>query len=268
MFKKSTLPARRWLPLSCLALLLCLLLPAIVLADSPPCAKCHEDETVAWQDSPHADAAAGAVTCEDCHGAYVKDHPETGIMQLGVDSASCQKCHSETHQQWQASSHGQANVQCISCHLSHSQQFRLTDEALCQSCHHTQLNDFAHNTHAGADLTCTDCHLSTPPPDAADPASAAETAPNHSFEVTSQACIDCHEQEASQAAFRPVNRPNPPDEQRLTVLTGKLDSIEQSNQWLKGLSVAGLGLGLGIGGMLGIVFVMIAGRFSQGRVKP
>jgi hypothetical protein len=86
--------------------------------------------------------------------------------------------------------------------------------------------------------------------------------------VTSQACIDCHEQEASEAAFRPVNRPNPPDEQRLTVLTGKLKSVEQSNQSLKGLSVAGLGFGLGVGGMLGIVFVIIAGRFSQGRVQP
>ncbi|MBE7470329.1 MAG: hypothetical protein DPW09_12925 [Anaerolineae bacterium] len=255
-------PAWRWLQLSSLALLLCFLLPTLVLAESPECAECHEDESVAWQDSPHASTADGAVTCEDCHGAYVKDHPKKGMMQLGVDSASCQKCHADTHQQWQASSHGQANVQCISCHLSHSQEFRLTDELLCTSCHRADLKDFNHTTHTRADLSCTDCHLSSLLPDSPESASLAEKiTPNHSFAVTSQACVDCHEQKAHQTIFRPANSPNPPDDP-LAELQARLKSSQQDNQSLKGLSVAGLGMGLGIGGMLGIVFVMVAGRLS------
>ncbi|MCK6624825.1 MAG: hypothetical protein L6R45_06575 [Anaerolineae bacterium] len=256
-------PAWRWLQLGSLALLLCFFLPTLVLAESPECAKCHEDESAAWENSPHANTADGAVTCEDCHGAYVKGHPKKGVMLLGVDSALCQQCHADTHQQWQASSHGQANVQCISCHLSHSQEFRLTDELLCTSCHRADLKDFNHTTHAQADLSCTDCHLSSLPPDSPEAASLAEKIPaNHSFAVASQACLDCHEQRAYQTTFRPAtNSPNPPNDP-LPELQARLKSIEQDNQSLKGLSVAGLGIGLGIGGMLGIIFVMVAGRLS------
>jgi formate-dependent nitrite reductase cytochrome c552 subunit len=185
-------------------------------------------------------------------------------MQLGVDSASCQKCHAETYKQWQDSAHGQANVQCISCHLSHSQEFRLTDEALCTTCHQ-RLNDFNHATHAQADLACTDCHVSSMAHTSSVGTVKGDTPPNHSFLVTSEMCVSCHEKTA-QSAFQPVNRrlvaADPTPE-----LVAKLKSIEQTNQSLKAMSVSGLGLGLGIGGMLGITFMMVIGTIHRRSTK-
>jgi hypothetical protein len=260
MFKSSILTnrvglTRRLLPLVGLAFLLFLLMPTLTLADSPvPCVKCHNDEMKAWEGSPHAQAAP-AVNCEDCHGAYVEGHPKDGIMQLGVDSASCQKCHTETYKQWQNSAHGQASVQCISCHLSHSQEFRLTDETLCTPCHE-QLNDFNHATHAEANLACTDCHVSS----VAHGPAQANTPPDHSFVVASQMCVDCHEQ-AGQSAFRPaiaakvVGNASPE-------LTAKLKTAEKTNEYLKGMSFGSLGLGIGIGGMLGIIFMLVIGTLN------
>lgn len=244
--------AGRWLPIVGLALLLLLLMPALALADSPvPCIKCHEDEMKAWENSPHANSSP-AVVCEDCHGAYVEDHPEAGIMQLGVDSASCEKCHKETYDQWQESAHGESNVQCISCHLSHSQEFRLTDEALCTTCHQ-QLDDFNHTTHAEANLACTDCHVSS----GAHSSAQAGKPTDHSFFVASEMCVDCHEQ-TDQSAFRPVRGKKAVVDSNQELIV-RLKAIEKSNESLKAMSFGGLGLGLGVGGMLGIIAMMVLG---------
>ena len=90
--------ARQLILMGCLVLLLGLILPVAVLAESPvstgaeTCAECHEQETVAWQDSSHArvsnneEGTIGA-TCEDCHGAYIEGHPGEGVMRLTVDSS-------------------------------------------------------------------------------------------------------------------------------------------------------------------------------------
>jgi hypothetical protein len=100
-------------------------------------------------------------TCEDCHGPYVEDHPEAGVMQLSVDSTICHDCHTSTFEQWEDSTHAQAGVQCIGCHLSHSQAFRLTDESLCSSCHQDLAADYDETCHGFAGVACTDCHLSS-----------------------------------------------------------------------------------------------------------
>lgn len=248
------------LPIMGLILLLGLFIPAIALADSPePCAKCHADEMKAWEGSPHAQAAP-AVNCEDCHGAYVEGHPKDGIMQLGVDSASCQKCHTETYKQWEDSAHGQANVQCISCHLSHSQEFRLTDETLCITCHE-QLEDFNHATHAEANLACTDCHVSS----VAHGSAQVNTPPDHSFVVASQMCVGCHEQ-ADQSAFRPVHGKKGADDPS-PELVAKLKTVEKTNESLKAMSFGGLGLGIGIGGLLGITFMLAIGAINRRSTK-
>jgi hypothetical protein len=183
-------------------------------------------------------------------------------MQLGVDSASCQKCHAETYEQWENSSHGQANVQCISCHLSHSQEFRLTDETRCETCHRDQLNDFAHSTHLVAELACTDCHLTG---SAGSAGREGGHPPTHPFAVTSQTCIDCHERAPAQSAFHPSTPPSI-DHEQAAEMAARLKTAELANLSLQGLSVAGLGAGLGIGGMVGIVFVFIAGWLYQRRM--
>ncbi|HEX9926148.1 MAG TPA: multiheme c-type cytochrome [Anaerolineae bacterium] len=165
-------PTRRLISIASLALLLGLGLPSLTLADPPQpagvdkCAKCHEDETEAWQNSVHAksvtvdDGLPGA-TCEVCHGQYTSDHPKNDPMTLTVDSSICADCHASTFAQWEDSRHAQAGVQCIGCHMSHSQALRLTDEALCAACHHDQTRDDFHAAHTIAEATCTDCHLST-----------------------------------------------------------------------------------------------------------
>lgn len=263
--------ARQWLSIMGLALLPVLFMPALTLADSPKqCNDCHPTEAEAWQTSSHAQTAA-VVICEDCHGPYVKDHPEKGIMQLGVDSASCQRCHPHTSEQWQNSKHGRAEVQCISCHLSHSQQFRLTDANLCQSCHRQQLHDFSHTVHTEADLTCTDCHLSRQTRSLSGRASlialtGSGDPPNHNFQVTAQVCVDCHDKSMARSSFKSW-QPEPPTDNPLSELSTQLKLSEQMNQALKGWSVATLGLGLGVGGMLGILFVLITGRLNQRRAK-
>lgn len=307
---------------SLIVVLLMVVLPAASLAAPPDppyagpekCAECHEEETLAWKDSPHAQAmkafehpedlacaedptgenctcltchttdfdqasgtfAYGGVTCEACHGAYVEGHPQEGIMQLEVDSSACQDCHPDTHEEWTASSHGQANVQCISCHLSHSQEFRLTDEALCASCHRDHVTDFAHTTHNNAGITCTDCHTSTGPAShgEGEAATGADAAPSHSFEVNSGTCVSCHGQNIHKETMEAAGKEpviayasvgGAGSDTGSSELAAKLESAEKTNAALKSFSVTGLGLGLGIGGMLGIVFMVILGCLGQRR---
>jgi hypothetical protein len=223
--------------------------------------------------------AFGGVTCEACHGPYIEDHPKSGIMQLDVDSSVCRNCHVDTHAQWQESLHAQAGVQCIGCHLSHSQDFRLTDEALCGACHRDQIEDFAHTAHEHADVTCTDCHLSSVSPRettalaSTDASIGPVAAPSHRFTiVSSQACVGCHGQTIHEETLHAITD-QATNVQLLAMadqapeLAAQLEAVEQTNKSLRVMTVVSLGLGMGIGGMLGIVFMLVVGYISQGRAK-
>jgi hypothetical protein len=312
---------RRHLSIPVLILLLCLVMPATVLAsdsqpasDEPPeCLNCHPLEAEAWQASPHADAlqligsslqqactqdmppedceclschttgfdpvegtyAHAGVTCEACHGTYIEGHPQEGLMPLKVDSSQCEDCHAVTTAEWKETAHARANVQCISCHQAHSQEGRLTDESLCGSCHRDQVSDFSHTAHANHDVTCTSCHLAGPGgsvngSDLQVNLSGANAAPSHSFQVVSQVCADCHGGEIHQmvaagdsgtstdVAMSAVN-------ERLASVAMQLKDAERENRTLITMSVVSLGFGLGIGGVLGIVFVSVVCRLGQGR---
>lgn len=281
------------------------------------CAECHSSQMEAWKDSPHAQAmkafdhpedsvcaedpasdgctcltchttdfdtakgtfSYGGVTCEACHGPYVEEHPQEGIMQLGVDSSVCQDCHADTHEEWAASSHGQANVQCISCHLSHSQEFRLTDEALCGSCHREHVTDFAHTAHNNAKVTCTDCHTSAEAETGNELQVAAmpggPKAPSHSFEVSSKACVNCHGQNIHNEMMAVASKDpgityasvRMSSDLASTELAAKLKTVEETNAALKSFSITGLGVGIGIGGMLGIVFMLVCGCLGRRQTK-
>jgi hypothetical protein len=270
----------------CFLILLLLILPGVALAAPPapagaePCAECHEPETTAWQDSSHAKAgnsengAVGA-TCEDCHGTYVEGHPGEGVMRLAIDSSGCEDCHADTFTQWQNTVHAQAGVQCIGCHLSHSQEFRLTDEALCGSCHRERLDDFSHTAHGLAHVACTDCHASSASGGDLELASISVSqsmmAPDHDFtHVSSEDCIRCHGQDAhtllpahDQIADAQVVAlaESVPD------LTARLEAVEESNKTLQIMAPVSLGIGLGIGAVLGIAFMVVVGYISQRRDK-
>lgn len=275
MFKPTTLINRvgmagRLLPVIGLILLLSLLVPTLALADSPePCAKCHNDETKAWENSPHAKGVT-TVNCEDCHGAYVAGHPEAGVMQLTVDSSVCEKCHSSTSAQWENTIHAQAGVQCIGCHLSHSQQFRLSDKALCTACHREQLD----TAHGQADVSCIACHLSPANSHEVAAVSATEAKlgvppANHDFTaVLSKNCVSCHDQVAHRDDTAPVsNVQSPVTLECQPGLMAKLEATQETNKSLQTLTPISLGLGMGIGGTLGIVFMLILGYINQYRVR-
>jgi hypothetical protein len=266
-----------------LVVLLLMLLPAQLLADGPvgaePCAECHQGETDAWQDSPHAktgvtESGIVGATCEDCHGQYAEGHPEADLMQLKVGSTVCESCHTGTFEQWEHSQHAQAGVQCTSCHLSHSQTFRLTDEALCSACHRDQREHFAYTAHGQAGVACIDCHLSSTAPAAS--ASLSQSgqisrtvpAPSHDFTAVSLAeCMACHGEDihtwSPKTEARAANAEMLAMAERVPELTAKLETAEQTNKSLLAMTPVSLGLGLGIGGMLGIVAVLVIGHFLR-----
>ena len=239
------------------------------------CLACH---TTDFDPVKHTYAHAG-VTCEACHGPYVEGHPQNGVMQLDADSSVCSNCHAETHKQWQTSLHAEAGVQCIGCHLSHSQDFRLSDEALCGACHRDRLEDFSHTAHENAQVGCTDCHLSSVPPDEAAALASADqsigggAAPSHSFTVvSSQACVGCHGQTIHDQM--PISELTQAANVRLLTLADQapelatqLEAAQDAIKSLRVMSLVSLGLGMGVGGMLGIVFMLVVGYVIQGRAK-
>lgn len=252
--------------------------PASLFAQTAPedetCVSCHQEEGTSWEHSPHGSVApesagdTGGASCVDCHGEYVKGHPAEGPMSLSVDSSICQDCHEETFSQWEPSYHAASGVQCISCHRPHTQDLRLTDETLCQSCHRESLDDAFHSAHWQGEVTCTSCHLADTPHmqsvASSDPALGVTLAPTHDFvTVSGQNCLECHkdavalDQSDSAAATRSVAQTIEPE----IPATG----INGMALGLASLSAANLGFGLGIGGILGIVFMLVAANYGFGR---
>ncbi len=255
--------------------------PVLAQDDQPdperPCAACHVQESDAWMTSPHAlpsnpemDNTPGA-TCQDCHGEYVRDHPDDGVMSLTVDSSSCKTCHEETFTHWEDTIHAAAGVQCISCHQSHSQTLRLTDDQLCVSCHRESLDDSMHLAHWETEATCTSCHMTVSydaTAMAAEGGASLVMVPSHDFvTVMSNNCLECHRQDASRTA-------SPTDQVALKatleaeshqnyILNTKLDAAQRTNRTLGTLSVVTLGVGLGGGGMLGVIFVLFMAHMEK-----
>jgi hypothetical protein len=271
---------RRWLWVGCLIVLLALVLPTTALAATPDpdeagpdrCAQCHPTEAATWRDSPHAGAefpsAHDGVTCEVCHGAFVPEHPQHGVMQLSVDAACCQDCHTTTYEQWHEAAHAGAGVACASCHMPHSQETRLASEELCISCHREVVEDWAHHN---ADVHCTDCHLAFPfvPETSGDVrVMSGGMAPNHSFRPAAEACADCHGQsihnEAVDETVALIDGAQLPSmAARAKDLAYELEDAKRINKTLRAMSVVSLGFGLGTGGVLGVIFVLVVGYVSQ-----
>lgn len=246
--------------------------------ETKPCTSCHDVETHAWENSPHAtmtDPVTGQVgaTCEACHGEYVKGHPDEALAPLRVDSSVCKDCHETTYTQWQGSLHGKNDVQCISCHLPHSQQVRLTDEGQCKACHQESLTDTLHTAHWNSDAKCTDCHMANTMGSAeiagSDPQLVALAVPNHDFvSVSADNCLTCHREDV-----KVESAPHSTQEiasqralEELPSVTAKLESAQQNNRSLTILSLANLGFGMGIGGILAIVFVIVFDRYNRRRM--
>lgn len=228
------------------------------------CLSCH---TTSFDPGTKTFSQAG-VTCEACHGSYVEGHPENGVMQLDVDSSVCSNCHTETHKAWEQTPHAQAGVQCIGCHRSHSQDLRLEDEALCTSCHRDQLQDAGHVAHARSGINCVDCHAK--PPAAKIDAKAANqptASSTHQFSVDTQVCTGCHQemfQEQTELAMTQPAAGQPAVSPMSAEAAAACEAEAKASQrWLQGATALSFGLGLGIGGMIGIVFMLILGFIFQ-----
>jgi hypothetical protein len=262
--------------------LLALCWPAVVLAAPPvssgpdQCIECHETETNAWMASPHANTLASnevAATCESCHGEYVEDHPEAGIMKLTINSDTCADCHADTVGQLQNTVHADAGVECIGCHLSHSQEFRVTDDDRCQSCHRESAQVVTHSAHGLADIGCTDCHVNSVPAPTddknvsfiSDHLKPAVEAPDHDFTTVSDAsCLGCHTEDAHNGL--PALEGERVTQARMVAmaesvpdLTAKIREAEQNNRSLMIMAPLALGFGIALG--IALTGVMAMGYF-------
>ncbi|MGL4648856.1 MAG: hypothetical protein ACRC1H_05565 [Caldilineaceae bacterium] len=285
--------------LGLLAAFFCLVAPQVARAQDPltsgdtvaipteevkPCTSCHEDEADSWMASPHAltsnpDTGEAAASCTTCHGDYVRGHPDEALTPLRADSNACKTCHAGTFTQWENSTHGAEGVQCISCHQPHSQEMRLTDERQCTACHQESLDDPMHSAHWQAETACTDCHMAQVSADAAlamahsagasDGAALMAVLPstNHDFvSVSADNCLGCHAEDVSsnqQTSFSTTALTARDTEEALSNTQAELESAEQRNYSLTIFSLANLGFGLGIGGILGIVFMVAFVRFGN-----
>ncbi len=286
MFRLQLTPLRWLLVISCLITLFGLVPTETALA-APPlppdveiCAECHPDEVDPWKESPHAQVTDnegnGIITCQDCHGEYVENHPEAGMMSLTVGSTVCKDCHITTFAQWEDSQHAQVGVECTSCHLSHSQQFRLTDEALCNSCHSNHLNDFFHTIHA-RETACTDCHLpstAVQPAELPDTTQATDPVLVHSHDFTAVSlgrCMNCHRESVYEAENLNVSWKTKEQlvamADRVPELATELEEVKETNQSLKTMVPVSLGLGVGLGGIIGVAFILVISDINQRKTK-
>jgi hypothetical protein len=249
----------------------------VALADEEGCS-CHSEESEAWQDSTHHQSfvEGGELTgptCEDCHGEYVRGHPDNGTMTLPATTELCSSCHSDTYAQWEHSLHAQENVQCTGCHLVHSQTLRLEPEQLCESCHKAADSDTFHLSHRESEIGCIDCHVF---PSAVIDLTSIQTNTDaagvamgkHDFTVVdSSACVDCHtsagQDGAPPAGEDPVTAELMTVANRVPGLTAQLEVVQKENNALASLSYGALGLGIGIGAVMGMALVLVAGYVAR-----
>lgn len=254
---------------------------------------CHSPEKESWQMSPHGQPDANGepvATCATCHGEYVEGHPDEGVIPLATDSSACTDCHEQTAQEWEGTVHAEAGIQCISCHLSHTQELRVTSADLCQTCHRESLQDPLHTAHWLGETSCTSCHIaggSEADTDGAtgaagiassDPAAAAlpmavalQGTPSHDFvSVSSRNCLDCHSKDVTELSGPVQNDFVVRNElmqtaNQVPTLQAELSSAQQATRTLSLWQPVSLGLGIGIGGILGIGFVLLAVRLGRGK---
>jgi hypothetical protein len=238
---------------------------------------CHSLEKESWEISPHGQLDANGepvATCATCHGEYVEGHPDEGMIPLATDSSACTDCHEQTASEWEGTVHAEAGIQCISCHLSHSQDLRVTSDQLCQTCHRDALQDPLHTAHWLGETPCTTCHVAetvhTVNGDASTTTVALAATPRHDFvAVSGSNCLDCHGKDVTaldgpaQTEFVVRNELMQTAKQ-VPTLQSELKSAQQLNRTLGLWQPVSLGLGIGVGGILGIAFVLIAVRLGRG----
>jgi hypothetical protein len=135
---------------------------------------------------------------------------------------------------------------------------------------------FEHTAHSVAGMTCVDCHLplhseGTPPegtPSETTTLVRGGTAPDHSFKPADGSCAACHgsnvhQQVVNEEAVQFGATTLVQLTERTQALARELDDAKRENRSLQVMTVVSLGFGLGVGGVLGIIFVFVVCHFSR-----
>jgi hypothetical protein len=95
--------------------------------------------------------------------------------------------------------------------------------------------------------------------------------PDHDFTgVSSEDCIRCHGQDVHTllpASDQIADAHVVALAESVPDLTARLEAVEESNRTLQIMAPVSLGIGLGIGAVLGIAFMVVVGYINQRRDK-
>jgi hypothetical protein len=265
---------------------------ALIAEGGLSCLACHRDTAATWQLSTHAQSFAypsfqtgtapadclachttgfeaasatyqhASVACEACHGATPSNHPDEVKSVAWTHSAdTCEGCHQQTVQEWRASGHGTQQLACSTCHQVHENSLRFeTVSNLCLNCHDGDRDSFTHITHAKQE--CDSCHLLQHEDEAAIALhleTGALASSGHDNIVQTQACTDCHADEAAfQAARQLPDVPHPALAAQLETeaLQADLEATRQEGAETAAVRLAqGAVLGLGLGNMFALLLL-------------
>ncbi|OQA46216.1 MAG: hypothetical protein BWY52_00861 [Chloroflexi bacterium ADurb.Bin325] len=182
-------------------------------------------------------------------------------MLLPMESAICETCHQQIFAEWKTSEHAAKGLDCYDCHQAHSQGLRIEGQnELCSACHANEDAALAHSVHGITGVNCSGCHMTV---SAAAVSNGAEPVSNHTFTVASDVCMRCHSDsvhsktEASKTAAGTSKADAAlaaaASNERVLELEAALNAAEARNNDLRNLSVMGMGLTFGVGGVLGLV---------------
>lgn len=209
------------------------------------CLSCHttgfDPETGTWEKD--------GVSCEACHSPIPEDHPKNPAP-IERSPILCGNCHSDVRfgwEEWEVSSHFQRDITCINCHDPHMANVKSLASAsgddtyddassLCLNCHKEYIQNnpnISHFNHVHNNASCVDCHLTM------NKDLPAHTVPDHSFQATLSACINCHEDEMHQSTETNVS-----DEDLEEMLNA--DSVASKPSPVSPLGFAGLASLIGI----------------------
>jgi hypothetical protein len=157
---------------------------------STDCYSCHVRD---FQNAtaPNHVAAGFSTTCQACHGVNTWsqtnfNHNATGFPLTGAHvTVLCASCHVNNNYNLTA-----ANAACSDCHMKDFQSTTNPNHVLggfsanCQTCHSTASWTNATFNHALTGFPLTGAHLSVP---------CASCHTNNNYNLTSTACINCHQ---------------------------------------------------------------------------
>ena len=101
------------------------------------------------------------------------------------------------------------------------------------------------------------------------PSVLVPSGPDHDFvTVSPRLCLDCHREDvqSTTSSHSAVEARLLEREQANTMLANELDATQKNLRTFQGMTPVALGMGLGLGGMLGIVFMLVFARTE--RTKP